>query len=127
MNAPTKDLTDYIVANTSMVMGIDLFAGDLPEESGEVIALIDTGGIEPEPTDIENPSVQVLSRADIGEYEAAYAKISTVLYLLHKLSNTAINGTKYIQCYKATEILSLGKDETGRPVLSCNLRIKRSS
>lgn len=126
MNAPIKDLSDYLVSVTSLVLGTDLFAGDLPEVSGVVVALIDTGGIEPEPTDIENPSVQVLVRADIGEYQAAYTQMATVLSHLHKLSNTAINGTTYIQCYKSTEILSLGKDETGRPVLSCNLRIKRS-
>lgn len=126
MNAPIKDLTDYIVTKTSLVLGADLFAGSLPEASGTVVAFFDTGGSEPEPTDIQNPGIQIIGRADIGDYQAAYSLMSTVLGHLHKLANTTINGTKYIQCYKSTEILSLGQDETGRPVLSCNLRVKRS-
>lgn len=126
MNSPTKDITDYLSVQTSLVMGTDLFANDLPEASGTIVAVIDTGGGEPEPTDIQNPSLQILVRANIGEYQTAYAQMTTVLSKLHKLANTAINGTTYIQCYKSTEILSLGKDETGRPVLSCNLRIQRT-
>ena len=132
MNSPTKDLTDYLVSNTSLVMGVDLFAAKLPEMRGTIACLVDTGGTEPEPSNIQNPGLQVLTRADIGGelgvggYQSAYALMNTILSLLHALSNTTINGTSYIVVWKTTDIFSLGEDKKGRPLLSCNLRIKRS-
>ena len=126
MNSPLEDLTDYLVANTSLVMGSTLFAVKLPEKSGTMACLLDTGGIGPDPYEIQNPTVQVLTRANIGEYQAAYSLMDSILTELHALSNIDINGTTYIVVWKTTEIISLGEDKKGRPILSCNLRIKRS-
>jgi hypothetical protein len=126
MNSPIKDLADYLVANASMTMGTNLFAGILPEADGTITALMDTGGTSPEPTDIENPTVQVLVRARKGRYQDAYAQMRIVLEVLHRLSNTTINDTVYIVIWKLTEILNVGEDKRGRPILSCNLRIQRT-
>ncbi len=109
-----------------MVLGTNLFKSILPEISGTIVALMDTGGTSPEPVEIRNPTIQILVRADKGEYEQAYNKIETISELLHGLSNITINNTNYINVWKLTEILSLGTDQKGRPVLSCNFRIKRS-
>lgn len=126
MNPPAEDLIDYLEANTSLVMGSTLFAVKLPEKSGTMACLLDTGGMGPDPHEIQNPTVQVLARANIGEYQAAYSLMDSILTELHALSNIDINGTSYIFVLKNTEILSLGEDKKGRSILSCNLRIKRS-
>jgi len=130
MNSPIKDLTDYLVLNADsnqpLTMGDNLFGFKLPEKSGTLACLIDTGGYEAEPSNIYNPTVQIITRAEIGNYLQAYSLMWSITEILHEVSNIEINGTNYILIWKLTEILTIGEDEKGRPILSCNLRIKRS-
>jgi len=126
MNAPTRDISDYLVATTALVFGTDLFIGTLPEQTGITICLFDTSGMGPEPNAIRNPTIQVLVRGVPGGYEAAYAQMESILVELHALANTAINSTQYIQIWKLTEPIHVGNDEKGRPIFSCTLRISRT-
>lgn len=126
MKPPVQDLISYLEDNSSMVLGVDLFGNTMPERSGTTVCLIDHSGTEPDPNLIYNPSVQVLVRANRGYYLAAYAKMQEVLNLLHGLANINIDGTNYIIVWQQGDIMSIGEDKKGRPILSCNLRIKRT-
>ena len=126
MNAPTRDIKDYLVAETSLVFGTTLFIGILPEQTGLTVSLFDTSGMSPDPNAIRNPTVQVMVRGIVGGYEAAYTQMETILTQLHALANTIINSTNYIQIWKLTEPNHVGNDEKGRPIFSCTLRISRT-
>lgn len=133
MNSPARDIKDYLLVQSAesgsdleLVFKTNLFIGILPESTQLIVSLFDTSGESPEPNEIMNPTLQIMVRGIQGGYEAAYAKMESIVSLLHALSNTTINSTKYIQIWKMSEIMHVGNDDKTRPIFSCNLRIKRS-
>jgi hypothetical protein len=134
MKSPIEDIGTYLVTNmpsdTSLVVGSNLFYGQIPESAGLSVCLIDGAGTAPEPAsgvvDIDNPGLQVMVRGTIGGYKAAYDLIATVVGVIHKASAT-INATKYILIFKINEPTCIGFDSTNRPVFTCHLAIKRTS
>ena len=133
MNAPSKDIKDYLLTQSAdssstldFTFGTNLFISLLPETSVLATAIFDTPGMSPDPTNIRNPSIQILVRGKVGGYETAWAKMEAIIAELHALANTTINNTLYILIWKLTEPFHVGNDIQGRPIFSCNLRIKRA-
>jgi hypothetical protein len=133
MNSPSKDIKDYLLdksddSNSTLdfTFGTNLFISLLPETPVLATAIFDTSGMTPDPTNNRNPSVQILVRGKVGGYETAWAKMEAIMAELHALANTTINNTLYILIWKLTEPFHVGNDTQGRPIFSCNLRIKRA-
>jgi len=133
MNAPSKDIKDYLLdksddssSTLELVFGTNLFISKLPETSVLTVALFDNSGMSPDPTNIRNPNIQILVRGKVGKYEDAWNRMEEILGHLHALANTTINSTLYILIWKLTEPFHVGNDTQGRPIFSCNLRIKRA-
>ncbi len=133
MNSPSKDIKDYLLdksddsgSSLQLTFGTNLFISILPETSTLAVAIFDTSGSSPDPHNIRNPTIQILLRGTAGKYETAWAKMEAILAELHELANVTINSTKYLLIWKMTEPNHVGNDTQGRPIFSCNLRIKRA-
>ena len=133
MNSPAIDIKDFLLAvsgesssDLGLTMGINLFVAVLPETPVLATAIIDGPGPQPEPNNIRQSTIQILTRGVANGYIAAWAKIEAIVNELHAQANITINSTKYIQIYKFNEISHVGNDSKGRPIFSCTLAIKRA-
>jgi len=90
------------------------------------VTIYDTGGGDPlVVADVYQPTIQVRVRNLDGQ--AAYAKQYQIRDLLHDAINQVINSTDYIGMWLQGDIISLGRDENSRYILTSNYRLMRSS
>jgi len=134
MNPASIDFKDYLLtysalssAEIDFILGTNLFVGLLPDlSSGICTCLFESAGMTPEPNDIRQPSIQILTRGIQGGYIPAYSEIETICNIFHELTNETINSTRYIQIRKINDITHVGNDEKGRPIFSCTLSAMRT-
>ena len=128
MNAASEDLASVIDTSAiGLSLGTNLFVSQLPESPDECVALIDQGGFAPELNYVyEKPSLQVIVRGDRGDYRAAYALARAISDALHALHGLTVSGTRYVLVFREGDIISVGKDESHRPLLSVNFGIHRT-
>lgn len=132
MNAPCVDLRDMLEADSSLglVYATNLFIALIPPEPDYCVTLIDSGGNNPaDRYTEERSSVQIMMRGNKFKYIDAYNKIRQVKDYLCSLStafNVVWNETRYISIHMIGDIISLGYDSNNRPLLSCNLSIRRT-
>jgi hypothetical protein len=132
MNSSAYDIKDYLLdksddsgSSLDLVFGTNLFVSILPETPDIVIAIFDTSGMEPDPHNIRNSSIQILVRGKVGGYNETWDKAEEITECVSLISNLSINATKYLLAWKNTEPNHVGNDTKGRPIFSCNFRIKR--
>jgi hypothetical protein len=123
MRAPIEDVKDILEGETGLVLGTDLFLAEEPEEPDNLIALHDTGGAPPDPVDYRQPTFQVLVRD--RDYLSAWSRVNDVLGVLLNEGARVAGNTYHTGFWLDSDVISLGKDETGRFRLSCSLRTHR--
>jgi hypothetical protein len=132
MNPPSQDIKDFLVAAGVGTFGTDLFVSKEPAADADgnipTTTVYDTGGFDPEAQYVyDRPTVQVRVRGARGGYLAAYAKAQAARTALRTIFNETKNGTRYIGIWILGDIVALGDDEKGRPVLTLNIRIHRTA
>lgn len=133
MNAPSVDLANHLAANSIGVIGASsgwaIFVSREPDGSGipdSVITVFDTGGFPANPKFLlDEPTTQVRVRGDINQYISTFSKIQAIKDLLLGLPSQSIGGTFYTGIWVLGDILSLGYDDSNRPILVINFRIIR--
>lgn len=70
-------------------------------------------------------SVQILIRSKTKDYTGGMNKIKDIIEKLNGLSNTTINGRRYVQILFQNGPMSLGSDERGRYRWTINLNVMR--
>jgi len=128
MNPPSEDIVE-ILEQSSVGIGTfatDLFLHQMPDTPDACISVHDTGGFDPEPHDYNKPTVQVRVRGDKMGYLDAWNQAEDIKDALHELTNETFGGTRYIQIMMQGDILDIGDDEKGRPVLTLNFLVHRS-
>jgi hypothetical protein len=103
----------------------NLFYGYLPSEPNVCIAVLDTGGSEPDTElPISNPTFQVLVRS--ATYSTGRVTLDSVKNALHQVTNQSlINGGKYFYfIFAISEGGHIGRDENARDMFSINFRCK---
>lgn len=121
MSQLIDDIATYLQSNGVGTLGINLFEGRLPSSPDAAVAVIETGGTQPNayiPT--KSPSFQVLIRAtelDLGETVR-----QTIRSLLHNQYNTqfVLGGIYFYYCRLITEGGHIGVDSNGRDLFSLN-------
>ena len=128
MNAPSDDIKDILegLSSLALTFATDLFVAKRPPLPDQCVTVYDSGGYDPQANDYERPTVQVIVRGLKGGYRTAYALAKSIKDELHEYANQTVNSTRYIAIYTQGDILSLGEDENGRPLLSVNFRIHRT-
>lgn len=120
-----KYLQDTLSLGT---LGTDIFIGYLPDSPDSAIAVMDTGGLEPDvhiPT--KKPTFQVFIR-DVN-YDDGKAVLDAVRSGLHNKfpgnSTTGLlvaGGTSIMNMFAMAEGGHIGRDEVGRDLFSINFR-----
>lgn len=122
------DVSDYIVANTSLEKNVDFFGGEMPDTPNACTAIFQYPGNPPSKLGgNRSPGLQVRTRA--ASYVAALVLIENVFAILDPIGDefkddapegVAINGTDYLSFITQGEPLPIGKDSSGRSELTQN-------
>lgn len=128
MTSCSSDIKTLLEADSSLALefGTDLFIGELPETPNQCCTIVDTGGYETKIGPYYSPTVQMLFRGDVGEYEETYSLAQAVTILLHEYSGTPSGSTFYYTgIWSLGDPFFIGVDENERPLFSINFRIQR--
>jgi hypothetical protein len=129
MNSPAADIASILVSAGVGAMGNSGWAikiGLEPTTPDTAITIYDTGGYPPNPKWLQdNPTVQARIRGSVGGYPAAYSKALAVRDALLGFAGQAINGTNYAGIWCMGDIVSLGYDDSNRPIFTVNFRMVR--
>jgi len=125
MNSAAHDIAAHLTALDVVVAG-SVFIGEEPLSPNDCVTIYDTGGGDPFP-DIEFYDTSIQIRVRDTKYTDAYAKQNQIREALIIPTTFEINGTRYIGVWNQGDIISLGKDQNNRAILTSNYRIERQS
>lgn len=102
----------------------NIYKSHLPDNGGEAIAILDTGGVSPDIyiTVIKNPTFQILIRAN--DYETGKTRAETVRDRLHGVQNRTIGSTYFYFIHAQSEPGHIGRNERGQDEFSINFICK---
>lgn len=123
MNSAAYDIKERIV-DLLLVATSVCFKNEEPAAPNDVVTIYDTGGGDPF-SEIELYDTTIQIRVRNVSYESAYALHDTIRRALIAPTSFEINGTKYIGVWNVGDIISLGKDQNNRSILTTNYRIER--
>ncbi len=131
MRSPAHDIALYLEDE-----GVGTFAGEStwsinvsrePDSPDGAVTVYDTGGNAADPVnEIYEPTIQVRVRAE--DYATAYSKheeIRDILIIPTSVTLGAGDNTWYIGIWMQSDILSIGRDDHDRHILTANYRIQR--
>lgn len=126
-----EQVATYLQDTLSLgTIGTNIFINRLPDSPAAAIAVIDTGGAEPDTqVPVKRPTFQVLLRNT--NYDNAKAVLNSVRDGLHNKfpgnSTTGLltaGGTHILSMMAISEGGSIGQDEAGRDLMSINFICK---
>lgn len=125
MSTPAHDLALHLQAEGFGTFATDLFVGSEPASPDNVTTLYDTGGAAPVLFDenLRNPTIQV--RVRDNDYTQAYSLQQSVFDIFNAIEQETVQGTHYVGVWLSSDIISLGRDENGRFLLTANYEIQR--
>lgn len=123
MNSAAFDIATFLESETVETL---CYVNEEPAEPNNCVTIYDTGGSDPLVVgDVYQPTIQV--RVRNLDSQAAYAKQYQIRDILQDAINQAINSTDYIGMWLQGDIISLGRDENSRYILTSNYRLMRSA
>lgn len=128
------DIADYLSSGGIGTVGTSIFKGVAPDTPDACTVVYETGGMgtvhamgnSAGQAVLEQPRVQVVCRASAEDYEAARLKAHSVFKLMDGLPERLINGTKYHWGQSVHSPHLLGRDESGRVLITCSFDIKKA-
>lgn len=120
-----SDVAQHLHNQGIASLATNLFYGYLPDEPDNCIAVLDTGGSEPDnylPT--KEPTFQVFIRW--ASYSTGKAKLDAIRTALHKQENTQLipSGEYFYFILAMSEGGHLGRDESARDTFSINFHCR---
>jgi hypothetical protein len=124
----------YDFAKFLVAAGVGAFGGDAqwcinygaePDAPGDCITVYDTGGPEPETEELDllRPTLQV--RVRCVDYESGYAKQLLIRKLLTETEPVQMETSRFDMVAASSDILSIGRDDSNRFLLTSNYRCIR--
>lgn len=116
-----NDVATYIDSNTSLTAGTNLFIGRQPSSPTTCVVVYETGGSQPDgdaPTQLETPTFQILIRS--SDYATGRTYLDTMRSLFHKLIETDVGSTHFLNCFAVSEGGHIGQDDAGADEFSIN-------
>ncbi len=94
-----------------------------PEKPVKMITLYDTGGAGPDTAEMDIDRCEFQVRVRALNYVEAFVKMRAVrAFLLSAVAITTVDSVAYKGIYVTSDILSTGKDDNDRFILTCNFR-----
>jgi hypothetical protein len=123
MLSPAADLQSFIA---TVAGGWSVFVGVRPDTPDNCIAIYDTGGDGPDTDELEDylPTVQVAARS--ADYASAYDRMEAIRNLLIQTQPIEVTDSIFPYVMMQSEILSIGRDERNRHILTANYRCRRN-
>lgn len=126
LNSPATDISSFLQAQGVGTEGTDLFIGLEPDEPDFVISIFDIPGFPPNPKYLrDEPSIQVRVRGNKNNYDTAWQKMQEIKDVMLGAQPQLLNGTDYVLFVLATDPMSLGRDESSRPLIISNWNLVR--
>lgn len=123
--ATLDEIGTYLQTSGIGTLGSSLFIGMLPQTPDTCVAIYEYGGSVGTYTmgstvsaRLEYPRIQAIARA--ASYSTARAKIQSVYTTLDAVAETDLSSKRYHRIRAATPPIYIGKDESNRPMFSCN-------
>jgi hypothetical protein len=129
MNAPTVDIKDLLIADSSLglTLGGNLFIGKMPSQPRRTVTLFDSYGFAPQLAlanqGYEYPAIQIQVR-DV-DYQNAYDVCEEIKTLLHGVNHTTLNGALYTVIYCSSGPTLLEWDDNGNVLFVMNFNLQR--
>lgn len=121
MNPTSVDIAHHI---ESFVIEPLCYVSEEPADPNNTVTIYDTGGSDPVVVgDLYAPTIQI--RVRNLDYESAYQKMQAIVLILCVPKSFTINDTNYVGVWQQGDIISLGKDQNNRYILTANFRIER--
>lgn len=124
--------TAFHMARLLEANGLGTFAGTTswaiavamePEKPVKMITLYDTGGQGPDTAEMDLDRCEFQVRVRALNYVEAFVKMRAVRsFLLSAIPITTVEQVAYKGIYVTSDILSVGKDDNDRFILTCNFR-----
>jgi len=109
----------YLQAQGVGTAGTDLFLSGLPDAPDTALAILETGGFEPDlAAPMDNPTFQIMSRA--GDYFVARTRAKAAYDALHGLAETVLSGRRYLLIRAMQSPTYIGVDQNGRHLIATN-------
>lgn len=122
MNSPALDIANFLELEAVETL---VYVNEEPAEPNDCVTVYDTGGADPMVVDdVYSPTIQV--RVRNLDSQLAYAKQYQIRDILVAVSNQIINSTDYVAMWLQGDIISIGRDENNRYILTSNYRLMRS-
>jgi hypothetical protein len=121
--AMIDDIATHLQTQGVGTIGTDLFKSYLPDITGTAVAVLDTGGLEPDtylPT--HEPTFQVFVRSDT--YSVGKAKLAAIRSALHQQKNLTVGSTYFYFILANSEGGHLGLNERGQNEFSMNFHCR---
>jgi hypothetical protein len=135
MRSPAHDIALHIagagLGTFGGASGWAISVGTEPASPETTITVYDTGGEGPDTDqlDIERQTIQVRVRSakESGAYQAAYDKQRAIRAVLINLSGVVMDGSRYLGIVMTSEILTIGRDDNDRFLMTANYRVIRQT
>lgn len=130
MSTVTQDIATILEDNGFGTIGVDIFVGeDAPESPDSQIKIISTGTFNNDfPTiDLAYPTVQILNRGAMGSGQACEALSLSIKDFMKTVGNYSVNQARFVYINHLSGPVSLGLDESMRPIFSLNLVCLRTN
>lgn len=131
MATVAEDIADKLAILGMGVVGTDIFIGVLPETPDAITAVFETGGTSPEfgfgtpGLKYESPSIQIVCRGAIGDYETPRTRISLAYYGLPQLQGVTVGSTYYHMIRPNQTPFVLRRDDNERVLIVFNAVCER--
>jgi hypothetical protein len=123
MNSPALDIANFLEAENIETL---CYVNEEPASPNDCVTVYDTGGSDPMVVDdVYSPTIQV--RVRNLDSQLAYSKQYEIRDLLVAAKNQIINSTDYVSMWLQGDIISIGRDENNRYILTSNYRLMRSA
>ena len=117
MHDPAEAVKEYLTGKVDY----DLHVGQFPTTPDKAFLINAAGGRPPYPRLALNfPSVQVMVRGKASGYTDARAQIDKACNALLGFGNVVLNSDTYRSCNMMGDVIYLGQDDNGRPMMSAN-------
>jgi len=122
MNSPAYDIAVFL---EPLITEAIIFCNEEPAIPNDCVTIYDTGGSDPMVVDdVYSPTIQV--RVRNLDSQAGYAKQYQIRDILVAAKNQIINSVDYVSMWQQGDIISIGRDENNRYILTSNYRLMRS-